>query len=211
MTVDQFEALVQAQKPADTPWTPVLDYSFETRRVVEGEQPRLIKECFNPQDAIDYGCGAGYLVALLSELGVRVRGYEPDAALRAMAPPYVEWLVRNEWWTNAMNSNVAAYDLVICREVLEHLTVLEIRKLVQRLCAISSRFVYVTTRYAQDWALPHEILTVDTKDDLDPTHISMLSKDFLRVLFVLEGFKRRADLEERMDWQHKGRCLVYER
>jgi hypothetical protein len=40
-------------------------------------------------------------------------------------------------------------------------------------------------------------LDVATSDDLDPTHISMLNQDFLRVLFVLEGFKRRADLEER--------------
>jgi hypothetical protein len=28
---------------------------------------------------------------------------------------------------------------------------------------------------------------------------------------VLEGFKRRADLEQRMDWAGKDRVLVYER
>jgi hypothetical protein len=28
---------------------------------------------------------------------------------------------------------------------------------------------------------------------------------------VLEGFRRRADLEERMDWAGKERVLVYER
>ena len=30
--------------------------------------------------------------------------------------------------------------------------------------------------------------------------ITLLSKDFLRILFVLERFKRRPDLEQRMDW-----------
>jgi hypothetical protein len=38
-----------------------------------------------------------------------------------------------------------------------------------------------------------------------------MSKDFLRVLLVLEGFRRRADLEQRMDWGGKNRVLVYER
>ncbi len=50
-----------------------------------------------------------------------------------------------------------------------------------------------------------------TSDDLDPTHITMLNQDLLRLLFILEGFKRRADLETAMDWQHKGRVLVYVR
>jgi hypothetical protein len=100
------------------------------------------------------------------------------------------------------------YDLVICREVLEHLTIRQIRRAVTNLCALSSKFVYVTTRFAKD---PDHLLDVDTSDDLDPTHITMLNQDFLRVLFVLEGFKRRPDLEARMDWQGKGRVLVYER
>jgi len=211
MTVDQFEALVQSQKPARTSWLPVTDYSFEARRVIEGQQPALIKECFQPKNALDYGCGAGYLVALLSEIGVRVKGYEPSESLREMVPPYVKWLVSSSTWDNAMNGRPDVYDLVICREVLEHLTVLDIRKTVHELCRISGQFVYVTTRFTQNWTMPHAILSVDTKDDLDPTHITMLNKDLLRLLFVLEGFKRRADLEERMDWQRKGRCLVYER
>jgi hypothetical protein len=39
----------------------------------------------------------------------------------------------------------------------------------------------------------------------------MCNKDFVRLLIALEGFKRRADLEARMDWMQKGRVLVYER
>ena len=46
---------------------------------------------------------------------------------------------------------------------------------------------------------------------MDPTHITLLNKEFLRCLFVLEGFKSRPDLEDRMDWGNKGRVLVYER
>jgi hypothetical protein len=98
-------------------------------------------------------------------------------------------------------------DLVICREVMEHLTVREVRQAVSNLCALSTKFVYVTTRYAKATC---SLLHVETKDDLDPTHISMLNIDLLRTLFVLEGAKRRADLEQRMDWQGKGRVIVYQ-
>jgi hypothetical protein len=38
-----------------------------------------------------------------------------------------------------------------------------------------------------------------------------MTKDLLRTLFVLEGFQRRSDLEEQLDWGGKGRVLVYER
>ena len=95
-----------------------------------------------------------------------------------------------------------------CREVLEHLTVLQVRRTVEQLCRASDRFVYVTTRFHPE---PAGLLDVTTDLETDPTHITLLAKDLLRSLFVLEGFRRRADLEERMDWAGKGRVLVYER
>jgi SAM-dependent methyltransferase len=209
-SIAEFESLVLAQKPAEKPWEPVLAYDIETRRAVEGRQPWLIRDVFKPVDVLDYGCGAGYLVAFLSELGVKVDGYEPSKDLVALAPHYVKHIVRNDVWHHKMNSysEKGYWDLVICREVLEHLTVLEIRKTVQTLCRYAKRYVYVTTRFHLS---PRSVFDVATSDDLDPTHISMCHKDFLRMLFVLEGFKCRPDLESKMDWQKKGRVLVYER
>ncbi len=75
------------------------------------------------------------------------------------------------------------------------------------LCECSRRFVYLTSRFS---AAQH-FLDFRTSDDLDPTHISIMPMDWLRHLFVLEGFKRRADLEQKLDWQNKKRVLVYER
>jgi hypothetical protein len=46
---------------------------------------------------------------------------------------------------------------------------------------------------------------------VDPSHITLLNKDLLRLFFVLEGFKQRKDLEDRIDWMGKGRALVYEK
>jgi hypothetical protein len=73
---------------------------------------------------------------------------------------------------------------------------------------VTSRFVYVTTRFH---AAPASLLDVTTDFETDPTHITLMTKDLLRALFVLEGLRRRADLEDRMDWAGKGRVLVYER
>ena len=79
---------------------------------------------------------------------------------------------------------------------------------VTNLCARSSRFVYLTTRYNQQ---PAHLFDVQTSDDLDPTHQSMLNQTWLRSLFVLEGFRCRPDLEARLDWRGLSRVLVYER
>lgn len=195
--LDRFEALVLSQQPASAPWEPVTDYSFETRKEIEGKHPELIRDVFRPNFVLDYGAGFGHLVRLLRALNVNVWGYEPHVDMH------------RESWPNLYGAHIANdFDLVICREVLEHCTIREIRKVVAFLCGVSTRFVYVTTRLN---LAPRHMLDVMTSDDLDPTHISMLSPTLLRTLFVLEGFKRRADLETAMDWMKKGRCLVYER
>lgn len=201
-----FEQLVQAQQPATQPWQPVTDYSFEARRQIEGEHPRLIKDVFQPAHVLDYGCGPGHLVSLLRWEGIDADGYEPNPAWREKAEPNARphMSCATERW--ALNHR--DYDLVICREVLEHCTIRQMKDVIWDLCRLAGQYIYVTTRFAKD---PQHLLDVDTSDDLDPTHVSMLNPTLLRLLFVLEGFKRRADLETAMDWQHKRRVLVYER
>ena len=69
--------------------------------------------------------------------------------------------------------------------MLEHLTVLQVRSTVGEMCRASSRFVYATTRFHPE---PEALLDLTTDFEIDPTHITLLSKDFVRMLFVLEGF-----------------------
>lgn len=186
----QFEAFVHGQQPAEKAWEPVTDYSFEARKVIEGPHADRLVETFPGCSVLDYGCGPDmHLMKQLRERmdPERVRGFDPQL------PASVAYLQHT-------------YDLVICREVLEHLTVTELAIAVRNLVGNSKRFVYVTTRFTPK---PH-LLDVDGSDDLDPTHMTLLNQDFLRTLFVLEGCTRRADLEQRMDWQGKGRVLVYE-
>jgi len=182
-------------------------YELETRRRVEGRNPALIKEVFEPTRVLDVGCGPGFLMLFLAELGIEVEGIDFSPSSHELAPA--------EMREKILIGDVAephvpeqSSDLVICREVLEHLTVVQMRRTVEQLCRASSRYVYVTTRFHPD---PQSLLDFTTDFETDPTHVTLLAKDFLRCLFVLEGFGRREDLEERMDWAGKGRVLVYER
>lgn len=200
-----FEKIVLAQKPAETPWTPVTDYSFEARKAIEGQHPQLIQDVLQPdakgvinrRDLLDVGCGPGHLVTLLRALGIDAIGWD-------LHPPAggVVADITHPWMDEQFR-----YDVVVCREVLEHLTLLQVRVALRNLCHKSSRLVYITTRFSSE----HDLLRVETSDTLDPTHITLPAKDLYRLLLTLEGFKRRADLEERMDHMHKGRVLVYER
>lgn len=197
MTLDQLEALIATQRPAETPWQPVTDYSAAARDVVEAPHADRIVQTFQPHLVYDIGCGPGHLVRLLEQRGVTVVGFDKHP-------------VGDACQLDIAHDEPAAdeADLVICREVLEHLTVREIAYAVRGLCALSSRYVYVTTRFNQ---APASLFDVQTSDDLDPTHISLLPMDLLRLLFVLEGFRRCPILEQAMDWKNYGRVLVYAR
>jgi SAM-dependent methyltransferase len=183
------------------------DYNLETRRRIEGRNPQLIKETFEPQKVLDMGCGPGALMALLDEIGVHADGIDFSHDIKALAPDSVrDRIIVGD--VDVPHVEDRSYDLVICREVFEHLTVLQVRRTVQTICRASSRFVYATTRFHPE---PESLLSFTTQFDVDPSHITLLNKEFLRVLFVLEGFRSRPDLEEQMDWGKKDRVLVYER
>jgi SAM-dependent methyltransferase len=182
-------------------------YDLETRRRIEARNPELIREVFEPERVLDLGCGPGFLMQLLYELGIDVTGVDYAETSRTLAPPDMRDRIAIASVTDP-GVEPQAFDLVICREVLEHMTVLEVRQTVSQICRASSRFAYVTTRFHPE---PRSLLDFTTQFDVDPSHITLLAKDFLRVLFVLEGFRRRQDLEERMDWAGKNRVLVYER
>jgi cytidyltransferase-like protein len=183
------------------------DYTIETRRKIEGQHPQVIKDVFQPRHVLDMGCGPGALMYLLQEVGIKADGIDFAQSSIELAPPDVRDRIRiGPVSEPSIPDN--AYDLVICREVFEHLTVLQVREGVRNICRISSKFAYVTTRFHPN---PATLLDVTTQFDVDPSHITLLNKDLLRLFFVLEGFRQRKDLEDRIDWMGKGRVLVYEK
>lgn len=182
-------------------------YTLESRRKREADHPQVIKDVFAPERALDIGCGPGFLMLFLQEIGVQADGIDHSADVLELAPPEVRDQIRV---ADISDTGIPAdsYDLVICREVFEHLTLLQVRVAVANICRMSSRYAYVTTRFNRD---PEHLFSVQTKDDLDPTHITRMNKDLLRLMFVLEGFHCRPDLEAKIDWLGKGRVMVYEK
>ena len=183
------------------------NYSLETRRQIEARNPQLIKQTFEPKKVLDLGCGPGALMHLLWEIGVDVDGIDFAESSRQLATPEV----RDRITVGSIMEPIKpdnSYDLVVCREVMEHLTVFQVRRTVANIVRMTSRFIYVTTRFHPS---PEGLLDFTTQFDVDPTHITLLNKDFLRLLFVLEGCRVRSDLEQKMDWGSKGRVLVYEK
>jgi 2-polyprenyl-3-methyl-5-hydroxy-6-metoxy-1,4-benzoquinol methylase len=218
MTIAEFEAAIHAQTPTASEhydseyftgeWRAEgNNYSLETRRQIEARNPQLIKEVFQPAKVLDLGCGPGALMHLLWELGVDVEGIDFAESSRQLATPEVRERI-TIGNTTAPLKPANAYDLVISREVLEHLTVFQVKKTVENMVRMTSRFIYCTTRFHPD---PQSLVDFTTQFDVDPTHITLLNKDFLRLLFVLEGCRSRPDLEQKMDWGNKGRVIVVEK
>jgi hypothetical protein len=217
MTITEFEQRVIEQKPVESghydseyftgDWRAEgNNYNLETRRQIEGKNPLLIKEVFRPRKVL--GCGPGALMQLLWELGVDVEGIDFAESSKQLATPQVRDRITVGYVGDSALKPADAYDLVICREVFEHLTVLQVKQTVANMVRMSSKFMYVTTRFHPN---PAGLLDFTTQFDVDPTHITLLNKDMLRLMFVLEGCRSRPDLEQRMDWANKGRVLVLEK
>jgi SAM-dependent methyltransferase len=219
MNITEFETRVLEQKPVESghydseyftgDWRAEGNsYSLEVRRQIEARNPHLIKEVFQPVNVLDLGCGPGALMHLLWEIGVPADGIDFAESSPGLATPEVRDRIAIGQVTDTTLKPANAYDLVICREVLEHLTVLQVKQAVANMVRMSSRFIYVTTRFHPN---PDGLLDFTTQFDVDPSHITLLNKDMLRLMFVLEGCRSRPDLEAKMDWGNKGRVLVLEK
>ena len=219
MTITEFEQRVLDQKPVESGhYDPEYftgdwraegnNYNLETRRAIEARNPFLIKEVFQPKKVLDLGLRPGRADAPPVGARRRRRGHRLRREQQGLATPEVRDRITVGQVTDPTLKPANSYDLVICREVLEHLTVLQVKQAVANMVRMTSRFIYVTTRFHPE---PASLLDFTTQFDVDPSHITLLNKDMLRLMFILEGCRSRPDLEARMDWGNKGRVLVLEK
>lgn len=182
-------------------------YTLESRRKIEGRNPELIKQILKPSKLLDVGSGPGLLILMLREIGVEAIGFDASEFALKTAPIEVRpFLFKGDILNIPFVQN--EFDVLVCREVIEHLTVLQVGIAIREMCRVSSNLIYVTTRYAHEC---NSIFDVETEFEADPTHITCMNKSLLRTLFLLNGFKSRPDLESKLDWLNKGRVMVYQK
>ncbi len=182
-------------------------YHIESRRKIEGRHPELIREVFSEVDsAVDVGCGTGALMLFLEEQGLIVDGIDISNVARDLSPDHLKERIKIRDLTNSTSTE--KYDLVICREVLEHVPFYKYLTFVNNLCELTSKYIYVTTRFAKS---PSSLFEIQTEFEADPTHITLPPIELLRMLIAMKGFRRNTEMELKLDWMKKGRVLVYEK
>jgi cytidyltransferase-like protein len=206
--VDALDAAAQAQ--VVVPWDAAANgYTLEQRRAVEGRHPDILADLCRGLTVLDYGCGPGYSTTLLRDADVKAWGYDPhlpnplpdDVPKRIM-----RYLSRWYFAHDQYSEDDRTFDVVVCREVLEHVPVREWGNVVHDLFRLASRWVYITTRFNPAPAHPYDLTDETT---VDPSHITCLPQSFLRALCVTMGGTRDREKEQLLDWQGKGRVLVY--
>lgn len=189
------DALAQQVVPFDAEAQGYGDYG--ARVAIEGKHPEILAQLCHGKTILDVGCGPGHLVQMLRERGVAATGIDPYLA------PRHPWCFLD----TVANQPDHSFDVVVCREVLEHVPVREWGALLHHLFRVATQRVYLTTRFHID--PPHPYALTDERV-VDPSHITVLPQPFLRALCVTFGGVRDREWEKALDWMHKDRALVYQ-
>lgn len=189
------DAVAQQVVPFDAEAQGYGDYG--TRVALEARHPEILAQLCHGRTVLDYGCGPGYLVQMLRERGVQATGVDPY-----VAPRYPHCRLGR-----MADLDARASDVVVCREVLEHVPVREWGALLHHLFRVAKERVYLTTRFYLD--PPHPFALTDERV-VDPSHITVLPQPFVRALCTTFGGVRDRAWESALDWLHKDRVLVYQ-
>ena len=114
-------------------WSPVIDHDKEvTAAIVRGLQAR---SCF------ELGCFTGPVMSLLAEAGVTVRGAEVSHLAFAFAHPNIrDAIMFGDLLTLDIDRR---FDVVLCMDVLEHVSPLQLDQYIERILSIVDDDGYV--------------------------------------------------------------------
>lgn len=179
---------------------------LETLPDIGYQQVAALREVFQPERVVNVACMPGDVPVRAPADGHDGAGVRTDSP--QPVPSHANTRIEVDKIADDVSRPTDAVDLVICRDVLERLTILQIRETVRYLCRLSARYVYVDARFHP---MPARLLDVDTTIESEMSSFTLLNQDFLRLLFVLEGFQRRTELERSLDRAARGGVLVSER
>lgn len=136
-------------------------------RIVSDLQPRTV---------LDAGCAKGFLVEALRDRGVEAWGVDISEYAIAQVRPDVRPYCRVGSLTEPLAQQ---YDLIICIEVLEHLTPQEAEAAVKNFCQHTDDIIFSST-------------PLDYKE---ATHVNVRPPDYWAEVFARQGFFRDVDYE----------------
>ena len=141
-----------------------------------GDIAEHTRQDINPESVLDAGCAMGFLVETLRARGIDAYGLDISAyAIEHVVDdikPYCQM-------GSVLDPLPRRYGLIVCIEVLEHLTPQECDRAVANFCAASD-----------------DILFCSTPDDYrEATHINVRPPDYWAGLFARHGFYRDVDFD----------------
>jgi SAM-dependent methyltransferase len=121
---------------------------------------------------IDMGCGNGFIIARLAQLGKKVTGIDGSLHAIAAAPPEIRPRLMTADLTQPLR--LGHYDLVICSEVAEHLEAHHAAVLVDTICSNSAGLVFFTAA---------------TPGQVGHGHVNEQPHDYWIAMFAQRGFR----------------------
>lgn len=131
---------------------------------------------FNPQKTLDVGCAVGYFVEGLRDLGVEAYGIDISEFAISQVREDVKPFCKVQ---NAKDNIAGKYDLITCIEVLEHMSIDDIKKAIFNMCQVTDKIIFSSTPF----------------DYEEGTHFSVNKAGFWSEQFAANGFYHDIDYD----------------
>ncbi|HEY3289816.1 MAG TPA: methyltransferase domain-containing protein [Anaerolineae bacterium] len=130
----------------------------------------------DPRSVLDVGCAMGFLVETLHERGIEAFGIDiSDYAIQQVIDEIKPYCAVK----SVLDPLPRAYDLIVCIEVLEHLTPAECDQAIANICQATD-----------------DVLFSSTPDDFhEATHINVRPSEYWAGIFARYGFYRDVDYD----------------
>ncbi|HEY4397770.1 MAG TPA: methyltransferase domain-containing protein [Acidimicrobiia bacterium] len=141
-----------------------------------GQIARRVVTDIQPESVLDAGCAHGMLVEKLRALNVDAYGV--DASEDAIAA--VHNSVRDYTWRGSLTDPLERkYDLVVCIELLEHMSPADAEQAIENMCAASDRVLFSSSPL----------------DYTEPTHVNVHAPEDWSAQFARHGFVRNVEFD----------------